>query len=226
MGGIVTDDQQVAGEPEDQQAKSRAAFWKELAVLVTVAVVVSLVVRTFLIQTFYIPSGSMEHTLDINDRVLVNKIVYDFRDPHRGEIVVFEAPESWRLMSNDKDFIKRVIGVPGDHVVCCDDRGRITVNDAALDEPYLFRNAVGQLDAPSRDVFDITVPDGRLWVMGDHRSASADSRENFRRTGDVTQATIPIDVVVGRAFVLFWPPGRFSWLSVPDTFDHVPPPGS
>ncbi len=99
----MTDDQQETAEPAEQPGKSRAAFWKELAVLVTVAVVVSLVVRSFLIQTFYIPSGSMEHTLNINDRVLVNKIVFDFRDPHRGEIVVFEAPESWRSLSSDKD---------------------------------------------------------------------------------------------------------------------------
>jgi signal peptidase I len=225
VGGIVTDDERAAGEPEGPSARSRAAFWKELAVLVTVAVVVSLVVRTFLVQTFYIPSGSMEHTLDINDRVLVNKIVYDFRDPHRGEIVVFEAPLAWRSMSSDKDYIKRVIGIGGDHVVCCDDAGRVTVNGAPLVEPYLYRSPSGQVDAPSRDAFDIVVPPDRLWVMGDHRSASADSRENYRRTGDIVMATIPLDVVVGRAFVLFWPPSRFSWLTVPDTFDHIPGPG-
>jgi signal peptidase I len=221
----VIEVQPVTGEDDKQPARSRAAFWKELAILVTVAIVVSVVVRTFLVQTFYIPSGSMEHTLNINDRVLVNKIVYDFRDPSRGEVVVFEAPNSWRSMSDDKDFIKRVIGVGGDHVFCCDDGGHITINGAPLDErPYLFRNAAGEQDAPSRDAFNIVVPDGRLWVMGDHRSASSDSREKFKNSADVVESTIDVDSVVGRAFVLFWPTSRFAWLTVPDTFDHIPPP--
>ena len=227
----MTEEQPASpGSPTPDQAptkktKSRAAFWKELAILVTVAIVVSIVVRTFLIQTFYIPSGSMEHTLNVNDRVLVNKIVYEFRDPHRGEIVVFEAPQAWREFSPEKDYIKRVIGTAGDHVVCCDGSGRITVNGFALNEPYLYRDEAGNVDAPSRDQFDITVPEGRLWVMGDHRSASADSRQHYVRTGDVQIATIPVDAVVGRAFVLFWPLGRFTWLSVPETFDGVPAPG-
>jgi signal peptidase I len=223
----VTEEQRGADEPEQPQpaAQARSALWKELAILVIVAVVVSLVVRTFLVQTFWIPSGSMEHTLDEKDRVLVNKLIYDFRDPRRGEIVVFEAPDAWRQITTDKDFIKRVIGVGGDHVVCCDSAGRITVNGTPLDEPYIFRNDAGVQDAPSLDSFDIVVPAHRLWVMGDHRSASSDSRENFRRTQDIMEATIPTSAVVGRAFVLFWPVSRFSWLTVPDTFDHIAPPG-
>ncbi len=225
----MTDEQPASpGSQTPDQApkkKSPAAFWKELAILVTVAIVVSIVVRTFLIQTFYIPSGSMEHTLDVNDRVLVNKIVYDFRDPRRGEIVVFEAPQPWREFSPEKDYIKRVIGTPGDRLVCCDSAGRITVNGDALDEPYLFRDGAGNADVPSRDQFAITVPEGRLWVLGDHRSASADSRQHYIRTGDVQVATVPVDAVVGRAFVLFWPLSRFTWLTVPETFDGVPAPG-
>jgi signal peptidase I len=217
-------EQQPKSTEKNRRQQSRAAFYKELAILVTVALVVAFVVRTFLIGTFYIPSGSMEHTLNINDRVLVNKLVYDFRDPHRGEIVVFEAPQSWRTFPTDDDFIKRVIGTPGDNVVCCDDQGRITVNGQALDESYLYRGADGVADRPSEDDFNIVVPEGRLWVMGDHRSQSSDSRENYVGTGDVMRATIPIDALVGRAFVLFWPPSRFSWLTVPDTFDNVPPP--
>jgi signal peptidase I len=185
------------------------------------------VVKTFLVETFYIPSGSMEHTLNINDRVLVNKLGYHFHGPARGEIVVFESPESWRLLQTDKDFIKRVIGVGGDNVVCCDEQGRITVNGVALNEQsYLFRDSSGVQNPPSRDAFNIVVPAGRLWVMGDHRSESGDSRENFIRTGDVVQATIPVTSLVGRAFVLFWPVSRFTWLTVPDTFDHIPKPGA
>jgi signal peptidase I len=230
----VVDEQPAGDEPGQEtprssgseKPKSRAAFWKELVVLVGVAVLVAFLVRTFLVETFYIPSGSMEHTLDINDRVLVNKLVYKFREPHRGEIVVFEAPQSWRSVMADKEFIKRIIGVGGDRVVCCDDLGRITVNGAPLNETYLHRDDFGVPDPPSRDEFDIVVPEGRLWVMGDHRSESGDSRQNYVNTGDVVQATIPVDAVVGRAFVLFWPPGRFTWLTVPETFDTVPAPTS
>jgi signal peptidase I len=117
-----------------------------------------------------------------------------------------------------------VIGVAGDHVVCCDSEGRITVNGEALDEPYIYRDASGKPDPPSRDQFDIVVPTDRMWVMGDHRSESGDSRENFVRTHDVTQSTIPVNAVVGRAFVLFWPFSRATWLTVPDTFADIPPP--
>jgi len=209
---------------EQEEAKPRHAFWKETAILLTVAIVVAVVVKAFVVQTFFIPSGSMEHTLNIDDRVLVNKLVYDFRDPHRGEIVVFEAPDEWRSVPNEEDFIKRVIGVGGDQVVCCDSEGRITVNGQALDELYLYQNGAGVADAASRDSFDVVVPEGRLWVMGDHRAESGDSRELYSRTGDVTRSTIPVGAVVGKAFLLFWPLGRADWLTVPETFDDIPPP--
>jgi signal peptidase I len=218
----------VIDEQEEQGAKPRTPFWKELPVLLGVAVVVAVLVRAFILQTFFIPSESMEHTLNIDDRVLVNKLVYDFRDPRRGEIVVFHAPDSWKGPDpNEEDFIKRVIGVPGDHVVCCDSNGRITVNGKALDETsYLFRGPNGDQDAPSQDIFDITVPPDRLWVMGDHRSRSGDSRAQWTEDHDVVRSTISLDSVVGRAFVLFWPFSRAHWLGVPDTFDQIPAPSA
>jgi signal peptidase I len=210
---------------DEHASKPRSSFWRELPILLGVAVLVAVLVRAFILQTFWIPSQSMEHTLNIEDRVLVNKLVYDFRDPHRGEVVVFEAPMDWRSDPTEEDFIKRVIGVGGDRIICCDDSGRITVNGKALDESYLYRDETGFTDEPSRDEFDVVVPDGRLWLMGDHRSQSSDSREQYvRHDGDINRATIPVDDVVGRAFVLFWPVGRFEWLTVPDTFDQVPPP--
>jgi signal peptidase I len=185
----------------------------EFLILLVVAVVVAAGVRTFLIQTFYIPSGSMEQTLLLNDKVLVNKAVYRFRDPERGEIVVFEPPIGWGRGPSEQEYIKRVIGVAGDHVICCDPQKRITVNGHPLDENYLFPG-----DAPSDEEFDITVPDGRLWVMGDHRSDSADSRAHL----ESDQGTIPVDRVAGRAFAIYWPSSRWRSLSVPATFSGVP----
>ncbi|GGM20409.1 signal peptidase I [Dactylosporangium sucinum] len=210
----------------DEQTKKPGTFWRELPVLLGVAIIVAVVVRAFVLQTFYIPSESMENTLLIKDRVLVNKLVYDFRSPHRGEVIVFEAPNSWRNDPSEEDFIKRVIAVGGDHIVCCDDKQRITVNGTPLDETYVYTNEDGLQDLPSEEQFDVTVPKGRLWVMGDHRSRSGDSRYNFIRMKDPVQATISEDDVVGRAFVVFWPFSRAKWLSVPDTYEKVPDPAT
>jgi signal peptidase I len=206
---------------DEQTDKRRSSFWRELPILLGVAILVAFVVKTFVLQTFYIPSPSMEHTLDINDRVLVNKLVYDFRDPRRGEIIVFEAPAEWRSTREGEDFIKRVIGVAGDRVQCCDKDDHLMVNGKSLIEPYLFSED-GISDPPADQPFDITVPKGRLWMMGDHRSASGDSLEHWERTRNLDVATIPVDAVVGRAFVVFWPVGRSKWLSVPNSFDAIP----
>jgi signal peptidase I len=224
----ASSDEQPVQQPEGQdKAKRRGSFWKELPIPLGVAIVVAIVVRAFILQTFYIPSPSMEHTLNINDRVLVNKLVYDFRSPHRGEVVVFEAPRHWRDTVEGEDFIKRVVGVGGDHVVCCDDKDRITINGQPIDEEKYLYSQDGMTDPPAEEPFDITVPKGRLWVMGDHRSASKDSLAMYRDPSynqSLTEATIPTDAVVGRAFVVFWPVNRAKWLSVPDTYDDVPDP--
>jgi signal peptidase I len=206
---------------DEQTDKRRSSFWRELPILLGVAILVAIVVRAFVLQTFYIPSPSMEHTLDINDRVLVNKLVYDFRDPHRGEVIVFRAPEQWRNGPEGEDFIKRVIGTPGDRIQCCDDQQRLMINGHSIDEPYLFSED-GVSDPAADQEFDITVPADRLWVMGDHRSASGDSLEHWERTRQIEVATIPLDSVVGRAFVVFWPVGRGKWLSPPEPFETVP----
>lgn len=207
---------------QTKAAPKRSSFWRELPILIGAAIVVAILVRTFVLQTFYVPSQSMEHTLDVNDRVLVNKLVYDFRDPHRGEVIVFTSPVSWRQLPNEKVFVKRVIGVGGDHVICCDASGKITVNGAVLTEGYLNPDS-GPGAPASPDKFDIVVPAGRLWVMGDNRYDSADSRDHWINSGhDIQASTIAVSAVIGRAFVLFWPVDRGDWLTVPATFDHVP----
>ncbi len=205
---------------DEQTEKPRSSFWKELPILLGVAILVAVLVRAFVLQTFFIPSPSMENTLKIDDRVLVNKLVYDFRSPHRGEVIVFKAPTSWSGNPSGEDFIKRVIGVGGDHVECCDPQGRLIINGKPIDEPFIFPG-----NKPADQDFDITVPQGRLWVMGDHRQASGDSLEHWQQSGaDITEATIPEDQVVGRAFTIFWPPNRATWLSVPKQFDGIPNP--
>lgn len=221
-----------------RDAGKRGSFFRELPVLVIVALGLALLIKAFVIQAFYIPSASMENTLLIGDRVLVNKLAYDLHGVHRGDIVVFNgagsfipaAPESkpdnpveavGRAIGTafgvtapgEKDFIKRVIGVPGDHVACCDERGRVTVNGVALNgEPYLHPG-----DVPSETDFEATVPPGRVWVMGDHRSVSADSRAHV---GDPGGGTIPIDKILGRAFAVVWPPSHMKVLSPPRTFEQ------
>jgi signal peptidase I len=222
--------------PAPRPAKRRS-FWRELPVLVIVALGLALLIKTFAVQAFFIPSSSMEGTLDIGDRVLVNKIVYHTRPIHRGDVVVFNGLDSWDpsvpqtppssparrvidwigaafgVSAGEKDYIKRVIGVPGDHVQCCDARGRVTVNGVPLSEgSYLYPG-----NAPSATPFSITVPPGRLWVMGDHRAVSYDSRQHL---GDPGGGSIPENKIVGRAFMIVWPANRLRILPIPSTFEQ------
>ncbi|MER5544673.1 signal peptidase I [Streptomyces sp. NPDC002589] len=222
--------------------KRRRSAVREIPLLVGVAVLIALVLKTFLVQAFVIPSGSMEQTIRIGDRVLVDKLTPWFGSrPERGDVVVFHDPGGWLAdeqtakkhdpvvvkqlkegltfigllpSDNEKDLIKRVIGVGGDHVKCCDAQGRITVNGVPLTEGgYIYPG-----DAPSAQSFDITVPKGRLWVMGDHRGNSADSRfhQNTAYGGTVSEQS-----VVGRAVAIGWPIGHWTRLQEPKTFASV-----
>jgi signal peptidase I len=210
----------------------------ESVIVIGLALVLSLLVKTWLMQAFFIPTGSMENTLVKDDRVIVNKLVPSPMSLERGDVIVFSDPGHWLpavarvqhsrlvdaltfvgLLPSDEGnhLIKRVIGLPGDHVVCCDQNRHLTVNGVALIEPYLKPG-----DMPSQEAFDITVPPGRVWVMGDHRSDSADSRPHDLNSGGA-KGSVPESLIVGRAVALVWPRERWTWLSnSPGTFAGIP----
>ncbi|MFF3443559.1 signal peptidase I [Streptosporangium sp. NPDC002721] len=199
-------------EPEAEKAEKKEKSGKggkggglrESLFLLGCGVVVALLLQVFVFQSFYIPSESMERTLVEGDRVVVNKL---HGDSERGDIVVFEG---W----NDEHTIKRVIAVGGDTVKCCDAQKRITVNGVPLEESsYLYSG-----DFPSGEPFEKVVPKGRLWVMGDHRTASADSRAHEERLGE---GSIPESDVIGRAVAIYWPFSRAAVLSRPESFLKV-----
>jgi signal peptidase I len=209
--------------------RRRRSLVREVPLVIAVALVITLLLQTFLVQVFSIPSGSMQNTIAIGDRVAVDKLSPWFGwTPQRGDVVVFNDPSDWLkndpvptsgavvgalknsftflgLLPSDRDLIKRVIGVPGDTVECCGADGKILVNGHEIDEPYLFAG-----NAPSRIPFKVLVPPGKLWVMGDHRDISADSRYHMSEPGG---GFVPEKDVVGRAVAVVWPISR--WQTLP-----------
>ncbi|MDE0546906.1 signal peptidase I [Microbacterium sp. C7(2022)] len=227
-----------------RRSRGWLAFARDVVVIVLIAILVSFLVKTFLVRSFYIPSGSMEDTLQVNDRILVDEITPRFSDFARGDVIVFEDPGGWLppqeqvaqsplaegidwLMSlvglstsdSEDHLVKRVIGLPGDHVVCCNNLGQITVNGVAIDESAYIKVPTPDA-AASGDDFDVTVPAGSLWVLGDNRYRSKDSRYNTDQPGE---GFVPVENVVGRAFLITWPLDRFGLLDFHhDRFSSVP----
>jgi len=230
-----------AEAPADRRRARRGGilgFLRDLVVILVVAFLVSFLLKTFLVRSFYIPSVSMEQTLQVDDRILVNQLVPEVVPVKRGDVVVFKDPGGWlypRGTTPPQGFekvlqavglaadtsheyvVKRVIGIGGDRVECCDAEGRVMVNGVPLDEPYIVIPA-GETRASKID-FDVTVPKDSVWVMGDNRYQSKDSRYNQDQPG---KGFVPDSEIVGRAFLLNWPLNRLTWLGTPEgTFTGV-----
>lgn len=213
-----------------QQRKKQLPVWQESILLVATAMVMAVIVKTFFLQAFYIPSESMEPTMLVNDKILVQKVSYWGGDVKRGDVVVFDDPGGWLSAEDSKHasnpiqkaletvglfptgghLIKRVIGVGGDTIACCTD-GKLTVNGKEITEPYLLDES-----ATKALTFKVIVPKGHLWVMGDNRGNSSDSRAHM---GDPGGGFISDDGVVGKAWLRVWPLGRVGFIHKPDTFD-------
>ncbi len=233
----ASDPEQAADDAAEEKADKRSSWLSntlEFVAILIVALLISVLIKTFLLQAYYVPSGSMENTLQVGDRIAVNRMARDTEDIHRGDIVVFVDPGSWlaeqpdtrsgfeRATSNvlqavgllpqntGHHLVKRVIGVGGDRVACCTDEGQLTVNNEPIDETYLKD---GQ--APSLQEFSVTVPQDHLWVMGDNRSNSRDSRYHEIEEGN---GFVPVANVEGRAWAIFYPFSHFGRLGHTDAF--------
>jgi signal peptidase I len=227
---------QSGEEPEEESRRKSMPLWQETILLLGLALVLALIIKSLFVQAFYIPSPSMEPLFIKNDRILVQKVSYwGGSTPSRGDIVVFKDPGGWlneadtttpqgpvtKLMEKvglyptGGHLVKRVIGIGGDRVVCCDAKGRITVNGKALNEKaYLPKGT-----APSQLKFDRTIPKDHLWMMGDNRSFSFDSRGHM---GDPGGGNVPEKLVVGKVFTLIWPWKRAEFIHRPSTFEDIP----
>ncbi|MEU4297774.1 signal peptidase I [Kitasatospora aureofaciens] len=232
---IAPDEGRESGRRRRRERKKRP-WWQEMLILVAVALVLALGLKTFFVQAFSIPSGSMRNTLQVGDRVLVDKFTPWFgAKPERGDVVVFRDPGNWlrdeptprvsgvqKALSfvglapaaDEKDLIKRVIAVGGD-TVDCEAGAPVRVNGVALDEPYLYPGATPCGDRP---VGTVKVPKDKLWVMGDHRNDSRDSRYHTDEPGG---GFVPVQNVIGRAFVVAWPLSHWGTLPGPATFDRL-----
>jgi signal peptidase I len=230
----VTSPSTPATRDAERRQEKKGSAGRELLLIVAVALVLSVLVRTFVAQAFYVPSSSMEDTLLVQDRIIASKITTQIGGVHRGEIVVFTDPGGWlppavpetgvrRIIKNafmfvgllpsdtGEDLVKRVIGIGGDHVVCCDRNKRIILNGVSLDETYIKSpNGTAQVN------FDVTVPQGRVFVMGDNRGDSSDSRFHLQ----TQQGTVPLENVVGRVAAVIWPASRWSGEPVPAIFEN------
>lgn len=228
-------------EPDEERKPSWFARLREYALVIIIALGLSFLVKTFLVQPFWIPSGSMEDTLIVGDRIVVNKIPGSADDVQRGDIVVFADPNHWLppaqestgvsgalktglqfvglYPAGDQHLVKRVIGVGGDHITCCDSQGRIKVNGQPIDETYLRPG-----EEPSTVKFDVRVPAGKLWLMGDNRSNSEDSRAHDGESGG-REGSVPKSAVTGKVLAIVWPVSRWGTPSdAHQVFSKVPNP--
>jgi signal peptidase I len=241
---MTTNDTAVADATGDAPSRrSRKGgvwrFLRDVLIIIVAAILISFLIKTFLIRSFYIPSPSMENTLLVNDRIIVNELQPKAFALQRGDVVVFTDPGGWLPPSqpdtnpvdlvlsvvgltapdSNDHLIKRLIGLPGDHVKCCNSFGQVTVNGSPLDEPYI-KLPTG-VTAASRFTFDVTVPKGHIWVMGDNRYDSEDSAAHNNENAP-DHGFVPMDDVVGRAIVITWPIDRWTWLDdYPLTFAAV-----
>jgi signal peptidase I len=247
---MTSEDTTAESAAEPFRTRRRRGMWpllRDILVIVVIAVLVSFLVKTFLVRSFYIPSGSMEQTLQVQDRILVDELTPRFGGYDRGDVVVFRDPGGWlpseptpersvlveavdwvlsvvgiSAPDSKEHLIKRIIGLPGDHVVCCNALGQVTVNGDPIDETPYVNLAEGQ-SAPEVVAYDVTVPSDSLWVLGDNRDASRDSRYNTDQPGG---GFVPLDNVVGRAFLVTWPLNRFGAIDFHhDVFAGVPDAG-
>ncbi len=230
-----------ANKARHAPADSHLATWlKEIATIVVVAIVLSFLIKTFFFRAFYIPSESMVSTLDVNDRIFVNLLVPEPMALERGDVVVFRDTQGWLVPAvqeapgpftwvqdgltfvgllpdnSEQHLVKRVIGLPGDRVACCDDGGQVSVNGVPLNEPY-----INPAEVPLARDFDVMVPEGKVWVMGDNRNHSADSRAHLESNGGF----VDLADIEGRAVVIAWPLNRVAGLdNYPGVFEGVPAP--
>ncbi|MGY5763888.1 signal peptidase I [Brachybacterium sp. DNPG3] len=242
-------DERPEGDEADERAAHRAGgsrrmpLWMDTAVTMVIALVIAVLVKTFLIQPFYIPSASMSPTLVVNDKIVVSKLTPGVFDLQRGDVIVFEDPDDWLQIETTTDtgvrnrlltvlsliglapdpsqnhLVKRLIGLPGDHVVCEERGAQLEVNGVVIDEPY-----INQETPACQYAFDVTVPDDSVWVLGDNRFASADSSYHEYQEGGGA-GFVPVDDVTGRAVFVFWPASNWSGLGEGHAaFDDVPDP--